>query len=225
MNSQDYQSEQATTPEVSPEVKDLAAAAVQGAVAGAMEAQKAAFQYSSDPIVAAVERLQEQCQRQGIRMPKATTPAPAAGGLAANMQRERRRHPLRRATDKAGYPIARRNDPQRVDTVIKKSAHKNDWTRRLAVARMLNDWADVVGPQIAEHTESLRFEKGILYVECDSTAWATMLRNMQSQVIAHIAKEIGDDVVTALKCYGPKPPSWRHGKLHVKGRGPRDTYG
>lgn len=188
-------------------------------------AENAQFPYSSDPIVAAIERLREQCQRQGIKMPRSTNVVPAGSGLAENMQRERRRHTLRRATDKAGYPVSRRKDPQTVGTVIKKNVHKNDWSRRLAVARMLNAWDEVVGPQIAEHTESLNYKKGILYVECDSTAWATMLRNMQSQVIAHIAQEIGDDVVTALKCYGPKPPSWRHGKLHVKGRGPRDTYG
>lgn len=184
----------------------------------------AAAQQAPDAITAALQRLQQQEQRLGISVPRTTQPA-APGGLAESMHRQANKHPQRRATGRDGYPLPRRTDPKSVATVMKKNVARNDWGRRLAVARILNDWADVVGPQIADHTESLRFDQGILYVECDTTAWATMLRNMQGQIIAHIASEIGDDIVVALKCYGPKPPSWRHGKLHVKGRGPRDTYG
>jgi predicted nucleic acid-binding Zn ribbon protein len=32
-------------------------------------------------------------------------------------------------------------------------------------------------------------------------------------------------VVTRLRVQGPAAPSWVHGPRHVRGRGPRDTYG
>jgi predicted nucleic acid-binding Zn ribbon protein len=51
------------------------------------------------------------------------------------------------------------------------------------------------------------------------------LRIIQAQVLAKIAAEVGDGVVTALKITGPVAPSWRKGPLHIAGRGPRDTYG
>ena len=65
----------------------------------------------------------------------------------------------------------------------------------------------------------------MLSVTAESTAWATQLRLIQSQVLAKIAAEVGDGVVTSLKITGPTAPSWRKGPRHISGRGPRDTYG
>jgi predicted nucleic acid-binding Zn ribbon protein len=83
----------------------------------------------------------------------------------------------------------------------------------------------VVGQHIAEHATPTVLRDGVLSVSADSTAWATQLRLIQAQVLANIAAEIGDGVVTSLKITGPVAPSWRKGPLHVAGRGPRDTYG
>ena len=44
-------------------------------------------------------------------------------------------------------------------------------------------------------------------------------------LLAKIAAAVGDGVVTSLKFVGPVGPSWRKGRYHVPGRGPRDTYG
>jgi predicted nucleic acid-binding Zn ribbon protein len=62
-------------------------------------------------------------------------------------------------------------------------------------------------------------------VAAESTAWATQLRIIQSQVLAKIAAEVGDGVVHSLRITGPVAPSWRKGPRHIAGRGPRDTYG
>ena len=69
------------------------------------------------------------------------------------------------------------------------------------------------------------FADGRLVVRTDSTAWATQLRLMQSQLLAKINAAVGQGVVTSLNITGPSAPSWRKGPLHVPGRGPRDTYG
>jgi predicted nucleic acid-binding Zn ribbon protein len=62
-------------------------------------------------------------------------------------------------------------------------------------------------------------------VQTDSTAWATQLRLLQRQLLVKIAAAVGNDVVKRLKVLGPTAPSWRYGPRHVRGRGPRDTYG
>jgi len=82
-----------------------------------------------------------------------------------------------------------------------------------------------VGEQIAEHAQPVALREGILHITAESTAWATQLRLVQSQVLAKIAAEVGDGVVTALRISGPEAPSWRKGPRHISGRGPRDTYG
>jgi predicted nucleic acid-binding Zn ribbon protein len=48
---------------------------------------------------------------------------------------------------------------------------------------------------------------------------------VQAQLLAKIAAAVGDGVVTSLKITGPVAPSWRKGRYHIAGRGPRDTYG
>jgi predicted nucleic acid-binding Zn ribbon protein len=48
---------------------------------------------------------------------------------------------------------------------------------------------------------------------------------VQAQLLAKIAVAVGDGVVKSLKIVGPMTPSWRKGRYHIAGRGPRDTYG
>jgi branched-chain amino acid transport system substrate-binding protein len=57
----------------------------------------------------------------------------------------------------------------------------------------------------------------------DLTTWPSQLDF--SAELAKIAAAVGDGVVTSLKITGPTAPSWRKGRLHIAGRGPRDTYG
>ena len=70
-----------------------------------------------------------------------------------------------------------------------------------------------------------RCSEGVLTVSAESTAWATQLRMVQAQLLAKIAAAVGDGVVKSLKIVGPIAPSWRKGRYHIAGRGPRDTYG
>jgi len=78
---------------------------------------------------------------------------------------------------------------------------------------------------IAAHATPTSLNDGMLTVSAESTAWATQLRMVQAQLLAKIATAVGDGVVTSLKIVGPLAPSWRKGRYHIAGRGPRDTYG
>ena len=83
----------------------------------------------------------------------------------------------------------------------------------------------MVGSNVADHATPTDLRDGVLTVAAESTAWATQLRIIQSQVLAKIAAEVGDGVVNSLRITGPVAPTWRKGPLHIAGRGPRDTYG
>jgi predicted nucleic acid-binding Zn ribbon protein len=90
---------------------------------------------------------------------------------------------------------------------------------------VFGQWSQVVGEDIAAHAAPVTLQDGVLGITAESTAWATQLRMMQSQILAKIAAAIGHGVVTSLRISGPVAPSWRKGERHIKGRGPRDTYG
>ncbi|SOX56746.1 DUF721 domain-containing protein [Mycobacterium ahvazicum] len=116
-------------------------------------------------------------------------------------------------------------DPQPMGRVARDIAKKRGWSGRVAEGTVLGHWASVVGHQIADHATPTALSEGVLSVTAESTAWATQLRMIQSQLLAKIAAAVGNGVVTSLKITGPAAPSWRKGPRHISGRGPRDTYG
>lgn len=116
-------------------------------------------------------------------------------------------------------------DPQPLGRLARDLAKKRGWSAQVAEGTVLGNWASVVGQQIAEHATPTTLSDGVLSVAAESTAWATQLRMIQSQLLAKIAAAVGNGVVTSLKITGPAAPSWRKGPRHIAGRGPRDTYG
>jgi predicted nucleic acid-binding Zn ribbon protein len=116
-------------------------------------------------------------------------------------------------------------DPQPLGRLAGRIALERGWTGRLTTGQLFNRWAAIVGEDVAEHARPIELKDAELTVQADSTAWATQLRLLQKQLIAKIAAGVGNGVVKRLKVLAPTAPSWRYGPRHVRGRGPRDTYG
>jgi predicted nucleic acid-binding Zn ribbon protein len=122
-------------------------------------------------------------------------------------------------------PAPDSRDPQPLGSVTRDVARNRGWSGRVAEGAVFGRWPGVVGEQIAEHAMPTSLNEGVLTVSAESTAWATQLRMVQAQLLAKIAAAVGDGVVTSLRIVGPVGPSWRKGRYHISGRGPRDTYG
>lgn len=116
-------------------------------------------------------------------------------------------------------------DPQLFGALTGDVARTRGWSARVAEGSVFGRWRAVVGEQIAAHASPTALNEGVLTVAAESTAWATQLRMVQSQILAKIAAAVGDGVVKSLKITGPVGPSWKKGPYRVPGRGPRDTYG
>lgn len=119
----------------------------------------------------------------------------------------------------------RGRDPQLFGSASRDVAKTRGWSSKVAEGAVFADWETTVGEQIAEHATPTALRDGVLSVAAESTAWATQLRMVQAQLLAKIAAQVGDGVVTSMRITGPTAPSWRKGPLHISGRGPRDTYG
>lgn len=116
-------------------------------------------------------------------------------------------------------------DPQPVGAVLAKLVKARGWQRPAAEATLFGQWERVVGAEIADHCRPVRLADGELTVEAASTTWATQLRLLAGSLLKQIAAQVGHNVVTRLRVHGPAAPSWNRGPRHVRGRGPRDTYG
>ena len=150
--------------------------------------------------------------------------AAKANGKAVGQGRaSTRRQPRRSRTWSGSRPDDR--DPQALGSLARTLAASRGWSAKVDEGTVLGQWSRVVGEDIAAHAEPVSVRDGVLAVSAESTAWATQLRLMQSQILAKIAASVGHGVVTSLRITGPAAPSWKKGDRHVSGRGPRDTYG
>lgn len=122
-------------------------------------------------------------------------------------------------------PRPDQRDPKLLGEVADKLAQEKGWETALTAEQIISWWPEVVGKDIASHTNVTNISKQTLFIKTTSTAWATQLRLMQTQIINKINQKVGSPVVRMLKITGPTTTSWRKGPRHVSGRGPRDTYG
>lgn len=125
----------------------------------------------------------------------------------------------------ATVPFAAGRDPHGLSDVIEKLASKMGWTSPLARSELLSSWAELVGAETAEHSTPAGIDGGVLTVRCDSTAWATQLRLMRTQITTTIAQRYPSAGIESVRFEGPNAPSWKRGLRSIPGRGPRDTYG
>lgn len=117
-------------------------------------------------------------------------------------------------------------DPSAFGDQVDRLLRDRDWRVDIAAGSVMGRWAEIVGPDVAQHAAPVSFAEGVLTVRAESTAWATQLRWLTSTLIARMNEEVGAGVITDLKVVGPAAPSWKRGPRAVRdGRGPRDTYG
>ena len=158
-------------------------------------------------------------------MRAATPVAPRAGRPGrAGRPSQRRRSKWRDPADYSG-PGPDDRDPQPVASAVEELVGDRGWAQALAVGGVEGRWAQIVGTDVAAHCLPEEFEAGRLTVRADSTAWATQVRMLAPTLLARLNDDLGAGTVTHLQVLAPQGPSWRKGKLRVKGRGPRDTYG
>lgn len=116
-------------------------------------------------------------------------------------------------------------DPNSLGAALLGLVSERGWSGALAESALFVDWADAVGPAVADHARPVELVEGQLLIRCDSTAWATQLGLMRSQVLTRLTERFPDAKVQRLRFQGPDVPSMKRGPRSVPGRGPRDTYG
>jgi predicted nucleic acid-binding Zn ribbon protein len=142
--------------------------------------------------------------------------------------RSKSRLKRRRGSGDGGYSGARpdERDPALLGAIVGKSIAELGWTAPLAEARLMSQWASVVGADIAARCQPVSLVDADLKIAAESTAWATQLRLMAPQLLAKITRELPPGMVRKLIITGPSAPSWKHGPWSMRnGRGARDTYG
>lgn len=182
---------------------------------------------------AAPDETPDQAQARGdvdeaaaAALARARAAAREKGLLPGRAPLRRRRPGQTRSGDAAGRrgrPDGR--DPALLGDQMDRLLSERDWKVDVAVGSVMGRWAQIVGPEVAQHCSPVTFEAGVLTVRADSTAWATQMRLLTATVLGRIEAEAGAGTVTELRVVGPSAPSWSRGPRRAQGPGPRDTYG
>lgn len=118
-------------------------------------------------------------------------------------------------------------DPSTVAEAIISLVSDRGWQAATSIGRIWGEWASLVGPTLAAHVKPEAFDRstGRLTLRADSTAWATQVRMLSTQLRRRLQGETPGGIVTDITVLGPDVAPKPRGPLRVKGRGPRDTYG
>lgn len=116
-------------------------------------------------------------------------------------------------------------DPQTIDSAVGRFVTEQGWETELRVHGVFSRWGAIVGREVAEHVSPESYADGRLVVRTDSTAWATQMKLLAAEVVRRLNEVLGDETVRVIDVTGPGGPSFKRGRLRVKGRGPRDTFG
>lgn len=158
-------------------------------------------------------------------LPEAGTAAAAA---AAALDRSVRSTPKRAAGKSPGRRRttgSRSRDPLLVGQAVEDLLAERGWTDDSAIATLVTRWAQIVGPEIADHVVPVSFTDATLLLQAESTSWATQVRLLLPDLQRVVDEQVGAGVVRQIRVQGPQAPSWSKGSRRVAGRGPRDTYG
>ncbi len=122
-------------------------------------------------------------------------------------------------------PFDAGRDPNSLASAVAGLVRDRGWSSTIAVSELFVGWSEAVGPAVADHAQPISIAEGQLVVQCDSTAWATQLGMMRSQILTHLAERFPEAGVERLRFLGPDVPTFKRGPRSVPGRGPRDTFG
>ncbi len=117
-------------------------------------------------------------------------------------------------------------DPLLLKSTLDELIKGRQWESSIAEGNLFSSWDEIVGEEIALHSEPITFFEGVLTIRASSTAWATQLGLLKPSLIKKLQEGAPDVTIQDLVILGPKAPSWKKGLRTIRGaRGPRDTYG
>jgi predicted nucleic acid-binding Zn ribbon protein len=71
--------------------------------------------------------------------------------------------------------------------------------KNLMEKRLLHNWREIIGDEIASVTKPVKIEEGVLYLRVSDPVWRTELQFILKEIRAKIDREIGENIVSSIK--------------------------
>jgi predicted nucleic acid-binding Zn ribbon protein len=91
----------------------------------------------------------------------------------------------------------------RIGAVLPSVLRELGLQKRFSERKLVEQWAGVVGPELARRARAMRFEKGTLFVHVDHGAWMQELHFMEKELVRKLRTACPDVDLVRIK-FGAK---------------------
>lgn len=93
----------------------------------------------------------------------------------------------------------RHGDPEKLGVLVPRVLEDLGLDASLRVLRVVERWEEAVGPEIARHCRPAALRDGTLEVEVDTSVWAQQLQLRVPEILAALARVLGEEAPRALR--------------------------
>ncbi len=86
-----------------------------------------------------------------------------------------------------------------VGEAIKAFLDKNGLSTQAAVQAVISKWESLMGAAIAQNTEKIWFQRGVLYIKMSSPIWRSELQMARKKIAEVVNREAKSDIVQEVK--------------------------
>ena len=91
--------------------------------------------------------------------------------------------------------------PSALGDILRIQCSRMGLNRRMKEQRLLGAWAEAVGKGVAERTQPMRIEKGVLFLKVTNSVWMQQLQFMKELIVKKLHEKTGMDLVQDLRFY------------------------
>ena len=95
----------------------------------------------------------------------------------------------------------RKTKPSALGDILRIQCSRMGLNRRINEQRLLDAWTDAVGRGVAERTQAMRIEKGVLFLKVTNSVWMQQLQFMKELILKKLHEKTGIDLVQDLRFY------------------------
>jgi predicted nucleic acid-binding Zn ribbon protein len=109
-------------------------------------------------------------------------------------------------------PDAGERQPRRVGESLDRITRTLGTPRAQVLATVFSSWEELVGPDIAAHTQPRSLRDGVLVIAADQPAWVTQLRFLAADLLARIQAATDGADVREIRLTVATPEPSRRGR-------------
>jgi predicted nucleic acid-binding Zn ribbon protein len=102
-------------------------------------------------------------------------------------------------------PKRPQGDPKPVGDLLRTLVAGRGWSEHMVFGRLLEEWATVVGADVAARSTPVGLRAGVLSIRADGAAWATELTLLSRSIVEKVDSYLGGGVVREVRVSAGAP--------------------